>query len=130
MTDQPSDPEPIDYVARTAALERELADTRSAADARLLRSELKTEAVRAGILDLDGLKLLDTSTLKLTPEGTLPDAPEIMNRLRREKPWLFSKPNTSYPAPPPQSEPPKQRKATDMTHKEWQAARAQLLKQR
>ena len=130
MTDHPADPDAIDYAARTAELERELADTRSTADARLLRSELKTEAVRAGILDLDGLKLLDTSGLKLTAEGTLFNAPEIMNRLRRDKPWLFSKPNTSYPAPPPQSEPPKTRMAKEMSHNEWQTARDRLIRGR
>ena len=129
MTDQP-EPEPIDYAARSVALERELAEVRATSDARFLRAELKTEAMRAGIVDLDGLKLLDTSTLKLTPEGTLPDAAAIMAGLKRDKPWLFGKQNTSYPAPPPAAEPPKQRKATEMTHKEWQVARSQLLKQR
>ena len=130
MTDQPNDPMIIDHAARAQELERELAETRTAGDARFLRSELKTEALRAGIIDVEGLKLFDTSGLKLAPDGTLPDAAGIMAGMRRDKPWLFSRQNTSSGAPPPPPEPSKQRKATDMSHKEWQAARAQLLKQR
>jgi hypothetical protein len=130
MTDQPNDPATVDHAARAADLERELAETRSTGDARLLRAELKTEALRAGIIDLEGLKLFDTSGLKLAADGTLPDAAEIMAGMKRDKPWLFGKSNTSYAAPPPPPEPAKQRKATEMSHKEWQAARAQLLKQR
>lgn len=36
---------------------------------RLVRAELKAEAVRAGMIDLDGLKLLDISAARLTDAG-------------------------------------------------------------
>ena len=130
MTEQPNEQDPVDYEARAAALERELAEARSAADARLLRAELKTEAVRAGMVDLDGLKLLDTSSLKLTEEGTLPNAAEVMRQLKRDKPWLFTKPSSSNIAVPPSAEPPKTKLAKEMSYNEWQAARDRLIRGR
>ena len=45
--------------ARAEVLERRLAETEQEARGRVLRAELKVEAVRAGMVDLDGLKLLD-----------------------------------------------------------------------
>ena len=49
----------------TAALEQRLAALEASLRERLLRAELKAHAVRAGMVDLDGLKLLDTSALVL-----------------------------------------------------------------
>ncbi len=97
------------------------------ANQRLLHAELKSHAIRAGIIDLDGLKLLDTSGLKLDESGNLPDGAEALARLKREKPWLFAKPNTSHPAPPPPAEPPALRTAKQMSVSEWKAARARLI---
>ena len=51
--------------ARAEALERRLAETEQEARARVVRAELKVEAVRAGIVDLDGLKLLDLKNVEL-----------------------------------------------------------------
>lgn len=130
MTDQPNQSEPIDYAARSAALEQELAETRSSGEARLLRAELKAEAVRAGIIDLDGLKLLDTSALKLMPDGSLPNAAEVLAQFKRDKPWMFAKPNSSNPGLAPAAEQPKVRVAKDMSHTEWQAARERLIRAR
>ncbi len=42
--------------ARAEALERKLAETEQESRDRLVRAELKVEAIRAGIIDLDGLK--------------------------------------------------------------------------
>ncbi|MGC8468942.1 MAG: hypothetical protein ACP5NI_03455, partial [Acetobacteraceae bacterium] len=44
---------------RNAQLERRLAEMAEAVEARVIRAELKAEAVRAGMVDLDGLKLID-----------------------------------------------------------------------
>jgi hypothetical protein len=123
MTETPIDPPLADV---TEGLRQQLA----LANQRLIQSELRTHAVRAGIIDLDGLKLLDASALQLDADGNLPDASAALATLKRDKPWLFARPNSSHPAPPPAPEPPKTRMAKDMTHEEWQAARSRLIRGR
>jgi hypothetical protein len=54
-----------------ADAEKTVAEARSAADQRVIRAELKAAAVKAGIIDLDGLKLLDTSGVKILPGAPL-----------------------------------------------------------
>jgi hypothetical protein len=125
MTDQPVED---DHSARIMALEKELADSRAQSDSRLVQAQLKTEAIRAGIIDLDILKLLDVTDLKLNSDGTVPEAAAALTRLKRDKPWGFSKPSTSNPAVPPTAEPPNARTAMEMTHKEWRHAREQLIR--
>jgi hypothetical protein len=100
------------------------------ANARLVQAELKAHAIQAGIIDLDCLKLLDTSAMQLDSEGNLPNAAAALANLKRDKPWVFSKPNSSHPAPPPAAEPPKTRMAKDMSYGEWQAARERFVRGR
>ena len=114
--------------ARAEALERRLAEIEQEARARIVRAELKVEAVRAGIVDLDGLKLLDLKSVELTPDGELANAAELMAQLRRAKPWLFGGTSSSSPASPPPAQPPRQKLATEMTDDEYRAARAAILK--
>jgi hypothetical protein len=102
-------------VPTTEALQAQLAT----ANARLVHAELKSHAIRAGILDLDGLKLMDQSKLVLDGDGNIAGAPALMEQLKRDKPWLFAKPNSSHPAAAPIPEPPKQRMAKEMTYREW-----------
>jgi hypothetical protein len=127
MSDQPN---PIDYAARVTALEQELTATRIQANTRLMKSELKAEAIRAGMIDLDCLKLLESSDLKLTDDGAVPDAAAVLANLKRDKPWMFAKANSSHPASTPTPEPPKAKTAMDMTHNEWRAAREKLIRRR
>ncbi len=53
-----------DLRTRAESLERRLAEIEHEAQARVVRAELKVEAVRAGIVDLDGLKLLDLANVR------------------------------------------------------------------
>ena len=115
---------------RLAELERKLAEQDAAHQRSLTRAELKTLAVRAGMVDLDGLNLLDTANYKLDAKGDIENADRIMTDLRRAKPWLFPTANSSTTAPTPPSTPPIARRATAMTHAEWQSARAELLRRR
>ncbi len=126
MTDEISPPPSPE--ARLLELERRLTEQEATHQARLVQSELKSHAVRAGMVDLDGLKLLDASKVKLTPAGEVEGADRLMTDLRRAKPWLFHAANSSTPATPPPSTPPAAKRATTMTHDEWQAARAELLR--
>jgi hypothetical protein len=122
--------EPAPIEDRTAELERRLAEMESTTNERLVRAELKAEAVRAGMVDLDGLKLIDLTAVTLNDKGEVDSAAALMAQLRKDKPWLFGGGSSSSPAVPPPAQPPAAKKATAMSHKEWQAARADLLRRR
>ena len=128
MNDEVSDPIPPED--RAEALERRLAEVEANAHARIVRAELKAEAVRAGMVDLDGLKLLDTSRVKVGQDGEVEGAAALMRELRRAKPWLFGGASSSSIAGVPPALPPKPRPATEMDFDEWRKARAELLKRR
>jgi hypothetical protein len=114
--------------SRADALEHQLATTLADTESRLVRAELKAEAIRAGMVDLDGLKLLDMTRLKLSKAGELEDVGTIMSRLRQAKPWLFGAASSSSPATPPPAQSPRKKLATEMTDAEYRIARAALIK--
>jgi hypothetical protein len=114
--------------ARAAELEQQVRSLSEQARANLLMSELKAEAVRAGMVDLDGLKLLDTSTLAIGDRGEVVGAAALMDRFRRTKPWLFGAASSTTTAVPPPAQPPRAKQATDMTADEYRLARAALLR--
>ena len=60
-----------------------------AANRRVIQAELKAVAVKAGMVDLDGLKLADLSTVKLNDKGEVEGADELMKALKESKPYLF-----------------------------------------
>jgi hypothetical protein len=114
---------------RAAELEQQLSEARKHAEVRLIHSELKVEAVRAGIVDIDGLKLLDTSSVSIGPNGNVMGATELIKSFRASKPWLFGAAFSSRPVQAPPSQPPRSKSATDMTDAEYAAARAAILRQ-
>ena len=66
------DTDPIaELRARAEALERRLAESEQESAVASVRAELKVEAVRAGMVDLDGLKLLDLRDVQLNAQGEL-----------------------------------------------------------
>lgn len=119
-----------DLQARAEALERQLTDVQKLAEARLIKAELKAEALRAGMIDLDGLKLIDASKVKLTTDGEVDGAQELMLHLKRAKPWLFGGASSSSASIPPPAHPPRQKLATEMTDVEYRAAREAILRTR
>ncbi len=127
MTDEASPP---NEDPRVLELERRLADLEATTAARLLQSELKAHATKAGMIDLDGLKLVETSGLKLNEKGEVDGATRLMADLRRAKPWLFQGASSSSAAVVPPASQPSAKRATEMSHAEWQAARNELLKRR
>ncbi len=129
MTENENDAD--DWQKRAEAAEAELVAVRGQADARLIHAELKAEAIKAGMVDLDGLKLIDTSEIRLNEAGDVQEAGAILNRLKRAKPWLFGNASSSSAAAhPPRPEPPRIRQANELSHAEWQAARAALIRRR
>jgi hypothetical protein len=125
---------PVDSIvglrARAEALEAKLVESEQEARERSVRAELKVEAVRAGMIDLDGLKLLDPTKIRLNADAEIENAAELIAQLKRGKPWLFGGSSSSSPANVPPSQPPRQRLATEMTNEEYRSARAALLKRR
>lgn len=99
------------------------------ADSRIIRAELKAAALKAGMIDLDGLKLADLSKVSLKEDGSLEGADELMEGLKTDKPYLFEKLSTTTntnKAPDPN--PPAAKKASEMTQEEYAAAKAAALK--
>ena len=95
---------------------------------RLITANLRTEAVRAGMIDLDGLKLIDLSEVRLDENDKVVGGRKIMADLRRNKPWLFGVASTSSAATAPASQPVRQKTAMDMTEAEYVAARTAVTK--
>lgn len=113
---------------RAEGLEQQLTELQRNTEARVIKAELKVEAVRAGMIDLDGLKLIDLSPLKLNDKGEVDGASQLMAHLRRTKPWLFGGAFTSSSASAPSAQAPRQKLATEMTNDEYREARAALLR--
>ncbi|HEY0206373.1 MAG TPA: hypothetical protein VGC15_19755 [Acetobacteraceae bacterium] len=107
-----------------------LASENAALRARLVQAELRTEALRAGMVDLDGVRLIDPGAIQLTEAGGLEGGSALMTRLRQDKPWLFGRGSSSSGAAAPTAAPAAPRSAMDMGVDEWRAARAELLRRR
>jgi hypothetical protein len=103
---------------------------RSEFQSRLLIASLRTEAVRAGMVDLDGLKLLELTSVRLDDEDKIVGGQKIMEDLRRNKPWLFSGRSSSNPIVAPASQPVREKSALEMTDEEYAAARSAVTKYR
>jgi hypothetical protein len=110
---------------RAEQAEAALSVAQAEANARLIRADLKAEAIRAGMVDLDGLKLIDMAEVRLSDAGEVVEAAAVLAKLKRAKPWLFGAASSSAAANPP-----RMRHANELTHEEWLAARAALLKRR
>lgn len=116
--------------ARAELLEAALQETRDQAAQRLIQAELKAEAWKNGMIDLDGLKLIDAGDVTVSDDGDVKGAAAVVARLRRSKPWLFGLASSSSHAGVPASAPTRQKLATEMTLDEWRVARTELLRRR
>jgi hypothetical protein len=95
----------------------------NAANQRVIRAEMKVIAIKAGMVDLDGLKLIDTSKLKLNDADEVEGADELMAAMKEAKPYLFNERLTSSSTgdDPPRAAPQKPKKVSDMTDAERKA---------
>ena len=96
---------------------------------RLVLADLRTEAVKAGMVDLDGLKLFDVSALQLGDDDRVVDAAKIMDTFRSRKPWLFGAGALPVPAAMTEPQPVRHKTAMDMSDSEYAAARAAVTRQ-
>lgn len=76
-------------IAKQKEFETTLSAKAQAANERIIRSELKAHAVAAGIVDLDGLKLIDTKDIKVDENGEVVGAEEAIKALKEKKTYLF-----------------------------------------
>lgn len=112
-------------------LTEETGDIRIDFQHRLLMANLRTEAVRAGMIDLDGLKLMDLSTVHTGNDDRILGGQKLMDDLRRSKPWLFKVSSSSSSAASiPTSQPVRQKMASEMTDEEYSLARTALIRYR
>ena len=111
-------------------LEQSLHDVQAGSRTRVAQAELKAAAAQAGMIDLDGLKLLDLSRVKANDAGELEDADALMAELKREKPWLFAGQSSSSRAAAPLARPVRSKLATEMSPEEYRAARTELVRRR
>jgi hypothetical protein len=106
----------------------EIVKLRDEFQSRLVVANLRTEAVRAGMIDLDGLRLIDLSAVRLSDDDRVIGGRKLMDDLRRTKPWLFGVASSSSAAIAPASHPVRQKTALEMTEAEYTAARAVVTK--
>jgi hypothetical protein len=93
------------------------------ANERVIRAELKVAAQKAGMIDLDVLKLVDLTSVKLTEAGEVEGADALMTKLKEDKPHFFGNPvkGSSNPNPPPNPGDKNPKMAKDMTQAERDA---------
>jgi len=78
---------------------------RAASDRRIINSEVKAVAVSLGLQDVDAIKLIDTSSLKVDETtGEVAGVAELLTTFKTAKPYLFKEPlasTSSTSTPPP-----------------------------
>lgn len=115
-------------LTRLDRLEQENQEHRRQTEQRMIIAEMKVEAMRADMIDLDGLQFLDMTRVQLNEDGSVAGGAELISRLKRAKPWLFSAPSSSSVAKVPSSNPTRQKHARDMSDEEYRSARANIIK--
>ncbi len=97
-----------------------------AGDERFLLAELRAAAIRAGMLDLDGLKLADLSSVTLSEVGEVEGTDALLDALKSAKPYLFRNVSTSSTQQPPPKEKPQAKSASEMSSAEWAVKKREL----
>jgi hypothetical protein len=125
---QPSSEQGGDLGEKLDTVSEDLTKLRGEFQSRLVLANLRTEAVRSGMIDLDGLKLIDLSAIRLGTDDRIVGARKLMDDLRRNKPWLVGVTSSSSAAIAPISQPDRQKTALEMTDEEYAAARTAVTK--
>ena len=104
-----------------------IAAEREASRKSVIRAKLEAHAVKAGIVDLDGLQLADLSAVTLDDAGRLQGGEAALAALKESKPWLFGATGTtSTPVAAPKGAETKPKSAKDMGPQEWEAEKKRL----
>jgi hypothetical protein len=133
MTDVPvptaAVPEIEELRNENAKLLQSISEVKRQMTSHLVMAELKAEAMRAGIIDLDVLRLLDLEAAKVDEHHNVLGVPEMIEKFKERKPYLFRSKSSSTPTSAPPAQPMTRKRAVDMTDEEYQAARSALLRQ-
>lgn len=108
--------------ADTAANERVTAAEKAAND-RVMRAELKAVAVKHGLVDMEALKLLDLSAVKLLENGDLEGADALFEAAKKAKPYLFGAVTVGSTGPTPTPKPGTPPDVRGMSREEYAAAK-------
>ena len=118
--------------AKIAAAEAKVAEAVTASERRIVAAEMKVAAKAAGILDMDFLKLIDTSGIKLDDKGEVSIPADFWEKAKTAKPAFFTpatgaeKGTTAPTGKPPVPGTVVTKAAKDMTKEEYAAAKAAL----
>jgi hypothetical protein len=117
--------------AKVAAAEAKIAEAVTAADKRIIATEMKVAAKAAGLLDLDFLKLIDTSAIKLDDKGDVQVPEDFWTKVKASKPSFFTATGADKGTTAPTGKPVVPgsvvtKAAKDMTAAEYAAAKAVL----
>lgn len=108
----------------TTKAETAVTEAQTKADTRVIRAEVRAAATKLGMVDLDGLKMLDLTTLKINAEGDVEGVDALLDATKKAKPYLFGAASTSNTKTPPDNKQQTGAKhARDMTDAEFEAAR-------
>ena len=99
-----------------------------AANERVMRAELKAVALKHGVVDMDLLKLMDLSAVKLLENGDIEGADALFEAAKKSKPHFFGAVSTSSTAKTPPVGDPKVTDARKQTPEEYAASKAAYLK--
>lgn len=100
-----------------------------AANDRIIRAELKAEAIKAGVVDVnDALKLADLTKVTLKDDGTVDGAEALFKALKEAKPYLFGAANSSTPGTPPKPGQQQGKSVKEMTKAEYDAAKRAAIR--
>ena len=119
-----------------AAEKNTLTEKLTAADARYVRSELKAEAIAAGINDAsDALAMIPLDKIVRDADGNPTNTAELLADLKTAKPYLFAVAGTpmrgtSSTVPAPKAAPVAAKSVTDMTDEEYAAAKFAATRKR
>jgi len=102
-------------------------------DKRIIEAELKAESVLAGIRDTDLIKMIDTSNIKMSDDGSVDKSSIInsINSLKESKPFLFGedkKIQTSSNAKTNAKASDSKIDAMKMSNEEWNKEKARFLR--
>jgi predicted RNase H-like nuclease (RuvC/YqgF family) len=108
---------------KSAAAEKASKEAGERVNTALRDAALRVAAKDAGILDLDGLRLLDTSGVKVSDDGAVTIPEKFFEQAKEAKPYLFKLTGvdtgtTSSTSSPPPSGDPGLKLAMDMTDAE------------
>lgn len=104
-----------------------LAASEQRAQARIVQVELRAAALRAGIVDVEALRLADISGLSLGEDGEVAGVDALLLQMKQAKPYLFAAINSSTPGSAPTPRSSEGRKATEMSEAEYRQEKARVL---